>query len=301
MNSQSMAGKFEQHNQKNSIRKLLEILRKRVKYFTVIDSQDQLIGKVKDLILDANGQINLLIDRQTNDQSLQKEEQSSDKHRLVVLRSQKIKKIDAQTKSVFLDIEQSQVEYMPEYLGTETPDENKIADNSTEQPANNQIINSQVESANLEKVDEEKIIRLLEERLVVDSSKRKVGEVIVRKEIETRMVQVPVRREKLIVEQVSPEHKQLAEIDLEQGEISGIELTEGEIPEVTSFKNDLTAIGDFSSPKIASLLLNAIALERNHGCQQVRVAVTVTDESTRKKYQEWFDRCSKGQQPRPEI
>ncbi|RCJ33594.1 hypothetical protein A6770_18185 [Nostoc minutum NIES-26] len=289
-----MAGKFEQHNQKNSIRKLLEILRKRVKYFTVIDSQDQLVGKVKDLILDANGQINLLIDRQTNDQSLQKEEQSSDKHRLVVLRSQKIKKIDDQTKSVFLDIEQSQVEYMPEYLGTETPDENKIADNSTEQPANNQIINSQVESANLEEVDEEKIIRLLEERLVVDSSKRKVGEVIVRKEIETRMVQVPVRREKLIVEQVSPEHKQLAEIDLEQGEISGIELTEGKIPEVTSFNNGLTVIGDFSSPKIASLLLNAIALERNHGCQQVRVAVTVTDESTRKKYQEWFDRCSKG-------
>jgi len=43
-----------------------------------------------------------------------------------------------------------------------------------------------------------------------------VGEVIVRKVIETRMVevQVPVRHEKLIVEQVSPERKQLAEIDL---------------------------------------------------------------------------------------
>jgi len=60
---------------------------------------------------------------------------------------------------------------------------------------------------------EEEIIRLLGERLVVDRGKRKI-EVIVRKEIETRMIQVPVRHEKLIVEQVSPERKQLAEINL---------------------------------------------------------------------------------------
>ena len=60
------------------------------------------------------------------------------------------------------------------------------------------------------------------------SKQRKVGEVIVRKEIETRMVQieVPVRYEKLIVEQVSPEHKQLAEIDLGQEVVTGIELSE---------------------------------------------------------------------------
>jgi len=70
------------------------------------------------------------------------------------------------------------------------------------------------------------IIRLIEERLVVDRSKRKVGEVIIRKEIETRIIQVPVRREKLIVEQVSPERKRLLEIDLGQAEIAGIELSE---------------------------------------------------------------------------
>jgi len=58
----------------------------------------------------------------------------------------------------------------------------------------------------------EEIIRLLGERLVVDRGKRKIGEVIVRK-IETRMIQVPVRHE-VIVEQVSPERKQLAEINL---------------------------------------------------------------------------------------
>ncbi|MBV9387122.1 MAG: DUF2382 domain-containing protein [Chroococcidiopsidaceae cyanobacterium CP_BM_ER_R8_30] len=133
----------------------------------------------------------------------------------------------------------------------------------------------------------EENIRLLGERLVVDRSKRKSGEVIVRKEIETRMVQIPIRYEKLIVEQVGPEHKQLAEIDLGQGEISGIELDEA-----ANQSNDLTVRGSFHSPKIASLVLNAIAMERQHGCSQVRVEIVVEDLEHQRTYQEWFDRCS---------
>ncbi len=150
-------------------------------------------------------------------------------------------------------------------------------------------INSEIESVvpkNAELVEEE-IIRLLEEKLIVDRSKRKIGEVIIRKEIETRMIQVPVRREKLIVEQVSPERKQLAEIDLGQEEISGIELTEGE-----KVNNDLSVSGEFISPKVASLFLNAIALERNHGCKKVRVTVVVEDEEHQQTYKEWFERTS---------
>jgi len=101
------------------------------------------------------------------------------------------------------------------------------------------------------------------------------------------MIEVPVRYEKLIVEQVSPEHKQLAEIDLGQGEISGIEL--GGTANQT---HDLTVRGNFHSPKIASLVLNAIAMERRHGCHQVRVEIVVEDVERQKTYQEWFDRCS---------
>lgn len=63
-------------------------------------------------------------------------------------------------------------------------------------------------------VGQEEVIPLREERLVVDQKKQKVGEVVVRKEIETEIIQVPVQREKLIVEQVGAEPKQLAEIDL---------------------------------------------------------------------------------------
>ncbi|MBD2296229.1 DUF2382 domain-containing protein [Anabaena sphaerica FACHB-251] len=139
---------------------------------------------------------------------------------------------------------------------------------------------------------EETIIPLLEERLFVDNHKQKVGEVIVRKEIETHMIQVPVRREKLIVEQVSPDHKKLAEIDLGQGEISGIELIEEEIRKVTNFDTGLIVSGEFSSPKIASLLLNAIAQEKNHGCHQVKITILVENQSQQQKYEEWFNRCS---------
>jgi stress response protein YsnF/sporulation protein YlmC with PRC-barrel domain len=283
---------------------LLANLKHKVKDFVVFDSQGELVGKVQDLIVDSNHRLNLVIFNRVNEQIRVSNQDITDKHAsLFWVQSQRVKKIDNPTKSVFIELDKSEIEYMPEYLETETPGERKlseISENSTKELAYNQTTNNSVEPAELEDVSEEKIIRLLEERLVVESNKHKVGEVVVRKEIETRMVQVPVRREKLIVEQVSPEHKQLAEIDLSGGEISGLELNKVETLELAHFDGGLTVNGEFTSPKIASLLLNAIALEKNHGCNKVRVAISVADESHQKKYQEWFDRCSKGQQPKPE-
>ncbi|MCW5312751.1 DUF2382 domain-containing protein [Nostoc sp. KVJ3] len=293
-----MATNIGQANWNSGTNTSLADLRKKVNNFAVFDRQGQLVGVVHDLIVDANRRLNLVISNQVNQQQL------ADKHpSLFRLQSQRIKKIDKPTKSVFIDLNKSEIEYMPEYLETETPGDDYDGlrlSNSTEQLTNNQTTNGAVDPVDSEKVSEEQIIRLLEERLVVESSRRKVGEVIVRKVIETRMVQVPVRRERLIVEQISPEHKQLAEIDLGQGEITGVDLTEVERLEITHFDRGLMVSGEFSSPKTASLLLNAIALERNHGCNQVRVTIAVEDESHQKKYQEWFDRCSQGQSPKPE-
>ncbi|MEH2182008.1 MAG: DUF2382 domain-containing protein [Nostoc sp.] len=298
MNSQTMAKNTLQAKGNSRTSSSLADLRKKVNNFAVFDNQGQLVGVVHDLIVDDNRRLNLVISNQANQKTAEYNQQLADKHpSLFQLQSQRIKKIDKPTQSVFIDLNKSEIEYMPEYLESETPGDF----NSTEQLANNQMTNSPVESLNnLEQVPEEQIIRLIEERLVVESSKRKVGEVIVRKVIETQMVQVPVRREKLIVEQISPEHKQLAEIDLGQDEIPGVDLTEAERLEATHFDNNgLTVSGEFSSPRIANLLLNAIALERNHGCKQVRVTIAVEDELHQKKYQEWFDRCSKGQSLKP--
>ncbi|MGI0488674.1 DUF2382 domain-containing protein [Pantanalinema rosaneae CENA516] len=62
---------------------------------------------------------------------------------------------------------------------------------------------------------DETVIPLREERLIVDQNRHKVGEVVVRKEIETEIIEVPVQREKLIVEQAGAEPRRLAEIDLD--------------------------------------------------------------------------------------
>lgn len=82
-----------------------------------------------------------------------------------------------------------------------------------------------------EVVPQEAVIPLHEERLVVDQKKQKVGEVVVRKEIETEIIQVPVQREKLIVEQVGAEPHQLAEIDLsENNPLSATQRREAQLP-----------------------------------------------------------------------
>ncbi|HAX77474.1 MAG TPA: hypothetical protein DCY88_16970 [Cyanobacteria bacterium UBA11372] len=137
-------------------------------------------------------------------------------------------------------------------------------------------------------VIEEEVIRLLEERLVVDLKKQKLGDVIVRKEVETRIIQVPVRREKLIVEQVGPERRQLAEIDLGQAE----EIAEVEPEQNVKQDNQPTVSGVFNSPRTASLLLDAISKQRSHGCKYVRVEIVMEDDKHQQTYQEWFNRCS---------
>lgn len=154
------------------------------------------------------------------------------------------------------------------------------------------------ESEDTSEVVEEEIIRLLEERLVVNRRKWKVGEVVARKEVENQIVQVPIRREKLIIEQVSPEPKQIAVIDLGNGDVIGGEVTAAPIADrhehlVSNSETDYNVIGEFLSPKAASNLLEAIALQgRPHGCAKVRVELVVDDPQLQATYQNMFDRCS---------
>jgi hypothetical protein len=168
---------------------------------------------------------------------------------------------------------------------------------TTEHPEelNNQ---SMTDDSDLGEVVEEEIVRLLEERLVINRSKRKVGEVVVRKEIETRIVEVPVQREKLIIEQVGSETIQLAEIDLGHGEVTGVELRDAARsdtlqPEVPTSDSRPTVTGEFLSPKAASNLLEAIALQGRHGCAKVRVELVLDNPELQETYQKMFDRCSR--------
>jgi uncharacterized protein (TIGR02271 family) len=113
---------------------------------------------------------------------------------------------------------------------------------------------------------EGKTISLLEERLLIDRHRIKVGEVIVRKEIETRIIEVPVRCEKLIVEQISPEYKRLVEVNLgEESEIGAIEVI---TPSSTS-----AIKREFNSAKEAIQFLDTVATNAHSDLQHIKVSI----------------------------
>jgi Domain of unknown function (DUF2382) len=128
----------------------------------------------------------------------------------------KIQSLDASLEAVLplessVSLEQPVVRSVASYA----PLEESIV-NDSRQDVTTQTVNEKetLRETSLPRVSAEEVIPLLAERVVVDRHKRKVGEVVVRKVIETEIIEVVVRREKLIVEQVSPNYQKLAVIDL---------------------------------------------------------------------------------------
>jgi stress response protein YsnF len=275
-----------------NVKHLLEKLRSKVKNFDVVDPQGKAIAKVKDLIVNSNRQLNFVIAKISH---------SNETHPFLLLNGKLVQKIEPKNKCVFTRIDELQLTQLPEYVERENTVSNMTDNLNFQQPIDykgnsatteNPQVTHHTESEFVEEIEED-IIRLLGERLVVGRSKRKIGDVIIRKEIETRMIQIPVRREKLIIEQPGIEPKQLAEIDLGEEEISQDEFGQANSIVSSDMSGGLTVTGEFDSPKIASLILNAIQLEQNHGCKKIRVSILVEDEENQQKYQEWFNRTSK--------
>ncbi|HEY9695590.1 MAG TPA: DUF2382 domain-containing protein [Oculatellaceae cyanobacterium] len=336
MNSQISPNKIEPGKHNLRIKVLLDKLRNKLNNFAVLGKGGYYLGEVKDVKLDRERQLNLVIAQSESEGEL----------RWVLLRSKHIQQVDSGTKMLFVDITKAEVANLPEYSLPQTSLELGIVNSPSPQTTVPQVIDQNVipandnSSSNLLDVKadivpeirfhapdtqnitapehhqqehdmdieesllshetdivEEEVIRLLEERLIVDRNKRKVGEVVVRKVIETRMVQVPVRYEKLIVEQVNPEHKHLAEIVLNGEDLNGLDISElisgsGNGTSTTKPTNEGAVSGEFKSPKSASLFLNAIALQRHHGCAKVRVELVLEDPQLKQTYEQWFERCT---------
>ncbi len=146
----------------------------------------------------------------------------------------------------------------------------------------------------------ETVIPLLEERLVVDLMRRKSGDIVVRKEIETHLlqVQVPVRREKLIVEQVSPEYKLIAEIEL--GEQVTDELIAKTIASndksiaVSLVANNRSTIDNQHtySPQGAIDLLNELKNLPDRDSEHLKIEIILKDSDRRDNYLAMLDRHS---------
>lgn len=274
---------------KGKIKQLLDQFREKFTFFTIVNQKGKVLGRVEDFCVEKNHRLYMVMSAQwTNAESP-----------WFLLSRQHIQTIDPDNRIVIVDLSPAELEYLPVYQKRETPTAKPSEDLSHSSVTSTSVVNSEKAmdaeervNSDLEPSDqtseivEEDMIRLLEEKLVVNRSKQKVGEVVVRKEIETRVVEVPVRREKLIVEQVGEEPKQLAEIDLGKGKVTGVsDSVETSLPTTT------TVNGEFVSPKAASDLLAAIALQDNHGCVNVRVELVVDNPELQKTYQQMFDRC----------
>ncbi|MEG5007279.1 DUF2382 domain-containing protein [Microcoleus sp. B5-C4] len=290
MNGQASAEKIATAKSITRLNRVPEKVRTKLKSFTVKDNQGHLVGKVKDVYFDANGLLNFVVAGL-----------GSENARIFLLSVKLLKKVDYHQKALFVTINSDQVDLLPvvsangghpylenasepdsEFSNSELTNPSTVMSNLTDADLINADLETDEDEENFDIVDQE-VIRLLEERLVINRSKRKVGEVIVRKEIETRMVQVPIQWEKLIVEQVGDDPKVLAEIDLGEGSITGIDLTE-----IKTDRQEPTVKAEFTSVQKASKILNSIASQPRHGCVKVRLELVLEDKQLEDTYQKWM-------------
>lgn len=294
MNGKTSGQQVEAAQPTTRLNRVPEKVRTKLKSFTVKDSEGYLVGQVRDVYFDAKGELNFVVAGKNRPET-----------RIFLVSIKLLKKVDYQQKSLFLSLNSEQMEMLPGRSVSRTPNNveippatpieisNSPSTNTSAVMSNQTDGDEKMESREIGEGEEEldivdrEVVRLLEERLVVNRSKRKVGEVIVRKEIETRMVEVPLHREKLIVEQVGDDPKVLAEIDLGEGEITGIDLGQKDFD-----RGEPKVSAEFTSVTKASKMLNSIAAQPRHGCAKVRIELVLEDKQLQETYQTWIDNYS---------
>ena len=132
---------------------------------------------------------------------------------------------------------------------------------------------------------EEHQIKLLEEKLVVKRIKQKVGEVIVRKQIETKTIHLPIRREKLIIEKAGLTNEHLAEIDLGEGEINGVKFSE-----LTNTDDLYLTQSNFVSSETVQQLLTEVHNRSNNKNVKIRLEIIADSSESQATYQDICDR-----------
>ena len=128
-------------------------------------------------------------------------------------------------------------------------------------------------------------IPLLEEKLQVARRKVKVGEVIVRKQVETRMVKIPLRREKLIVERIGKNPELLTEVVIGEEKVNGFTYEDlGDTESLNITKSSFLGL------PTAHELLEAIAQLSSIGNTRVRLEIVTNCAEQQTKYQNICDR-----------
>ncbi len=182
--------------------------------YQIIDRQGISRAEVRDVYYDANNELNLLI----------KIPEIDDKISLRRLEYQDICKIDLANKLILINLSYQEIENLPLYQSV--PPHLKEALN--ESPLYNDCEMNPAHNDYNQKSNEPEVyqIPLLEEKLEVTKQRQKVGEVVVHKQVETRIVKVPIRREKLIVKRIGKNPEKLTEVVIAEGKICGFKYEE---------------------------------------------------------------------------
>ena len=129
-------------------------------------------------------------------------------------------------------------------------------------------------------------ISLLEEKLVVSRQKHKVGEVVVRKQIETKIVKIPIKREKLIIERIGKNPEKLTEVIVNEEKVNGFGYDE--------LKDDSSQLYTISSQYLsieeAKNLLADISEISTTDSPKICLKVVTKNSELQQKYQDVGDR-----------
>ncbi len=127
---------------------------------------------------------------------------------------------------------------------------------------------------------------MLEEKLQVTRHKQKIGEVIVRKQIETKLVQIPIRREKLIIERVGKNTERLTEVVINDEKVNGFGYDE-----IESDNHQLyTIVSKHIDLEKAQSLLADIAHSSSTNNPKIRIEIITNNSEVKQKYQDICDR-----------
>jgi uncharacterized protein (TIGR02271 family) len=194
------------------------------------------IGSVADALVDPDGHFRYLV-IQTSGNSFNKK----------ILFPIGLSHIDYNANRVFVDgLSKEQVERLPEYKDSMTVDYDyeeevrKVYRPQTSDVAYNRDTYNYQQDSSLYNLDEQKnkTLRLYEERLIANKNRVKTGEVTVGKHIETETarVSVPIEKERVVIERVTPTNAgrvvSASEANFQEGEVARIEVYE-ETPEIS--------------------------------------------------------------------
>lgn len=246
-----------------------------IKSLKIYDTHEHLVGDVKHILRDDHNQLQIVFALPNQESPLFRVSRNMvrkvdlENNYLIIFLTQNMKKELLRHSHDSLDWLQAELSEVP-------PDNYQ-----------DEVLNLESEMSDSSILDEA-TVRLLEEQLTVERNSKKVGEVVIRKVVETKTVEVPVRQEKLIVEQIQGNQTEnLAAIDLVSGVIEGEKLQN-----TPKNPDDLRVQGEFISPDAASEILKAISLQKNHGCRKVKIELVVSDTQKQQEYQGMFDRCT---------